>query len=433
MLPILAPGTLLRELRVRSGLTISGAASAAAIPKSSLSEWERGLHKPPVQALSRLADAYRANAADRAKLLGPNAGGLDWRAMRLPGSPEMKPLLADALRGLRLRGRLSQSELARRMDVSQAALSNWEAGDAAPSDSNLQRLGEILCLQSEEAAVLSQCQAGSLPVWMTISLGSTPIPVGDVFPGRDLDEFGETLSLLCATHAAQRRAILDRRWMDSYVEFADRYCGALMRADRNRELADLSRHAIRFAKGESNSAAYHRLHVMNVLARHRIWDSLPHRVADGLVRVSGGFHPSVVGWGYGTAMAIYSENRLPCRVEMCFQHTRPRPFDSDGTIATGIYINATSQIRVGQPRAALDLVEELWDDYLRLRKVGDPYEIFPFVAAAKCHLALGEKADAETYLDHADATLAGWDSPTQPGATSSMQRRIAAVRAELHK
>ncbi|MDR3689351.1 MAG: hypothetical protein P4L46_08235 [Fimbriimonas sp.] len=263
-------------------------------------------------------------------------------------------------------------------------------------------------------------------------MSPTPVRVSDMFPSYEaLDEQGETLSLLCATHAAQRRALIDPQWMGSYLAFADRYCGALMRSERHRELVQFSSRSLRFGRDAGNQAAFHSIQVMNVLGRHRLWQTLPHHVADDLVRACASFHPSVSGWAWGTAMAIYSENHLSSRVETCFSRTRPRPLDSDQSIAINIYINANCLSGVDKSQEALALIEHNWDHYLRLRVNRDAHELLPYLAAAKCHLAIGNRIEAESFLDEATVILADWDNPGQPRAAQSVRDRIGAIRSVL--
>jgi len=141
---------LIREIRVKSGLSRGKAAAQAGIAHSTLGRWETGKCRPWIPELERLLDALKVNPADRAAVM------LCVNSVRLlhhvrDSSPD-EPTIAghNLLRAMRLRRGLSRAAVATGLGVSSRTLGYWESGDAWPSEANLHALCFALGAEPEE-------------------------------------------------------------------------------------------------------------------------------------------------------------------------------------------------------------------------------------------------------------------------------------------
>ena len=119
----------IRDVRISQGKTLEALANQVGLCRSALSEIERGKRSANARQLGAIALSLRVS-------VGALSDSQDVHIVRAP--PE-KPsnLSAPALVGRRLRSlrksrRLSQSALARAIDVTPQALNNWESGRTRP-------------------------------------------------------------------------------------------------------------------------------------------------------------------------------------------------------------------------------------------------------------------------------------------------------------
>ena len=61
-------------------------------------------------------------------------------------------MLGNQIRGYRIRGRMTQEQLAEKMDVSRQAVAKWESGEAVPELEKLLQLTELLQVTLDELA-----------------------------------------------------------------------------------------------------------------------------------------------------------------------------------------------------------------------------------------------------------------------------------------
>ena len=149
----IAVGPRLRELRLRRGLSLAGAAESANVSKSTLAGWEAGRRMPPGDSLASLLRAYGVEGHGRASLLA--AADPRHARLALVGTPMGAPVhLGDALRAMRLRRAIGQADLARKLGVSQSTVTRWEAGDLVPAPSKLQEIYFELDARPEEIEAL---------------------------------------------------------------------------------------------------------------------------------------------------------------------------------------------------------------------------------------------------------------------------------------
>ncbi|RYG39940.1 transcriptional regulator, partial [bacterium] len=125
-------GSALRRLRTARGWSLREASHRSGTSLPSLSAWENGTRHPKADALARLLESLGAEPREKARLLHL-VDPVSTRVL-LAKSPLGLPVsVGMVLRLMRKRRDISQADFARRMGVSQAAVSQWELGDTVPS------------------------------------------------------------------------------------------------------------------------------------------------------------------------------------------------------------------------------------------------------------------------------------------------------------
>ena len=135
------------------GLSLAGAASRGNVSKSALAGWESGRRVPSGEALSGLLRALGAGEREAATLLA--VADPRYARVALAETSLGAPVhLGDALRAMRLRRGLGQTDLARKADVNQSTVARWEAGDLVPEAEKLQAIFSHLEARAEEIEAL---------------------------------------------------------------------------------------------------------------------------------------------------------------------------------------------------------------------------------------------------------------------------------------
>jgi transcriptional regulator with XRE-family HTH domain len=152
-------GTLLWEMRTGRGLSLGQLAKQAGISKAALSRWEAGTRQPRVPELDAVLAAMGASAAQHARAFACIAAPRALRRLNAPaqqiagmGAP---PSAGDLLRAMRLRGGLSQEQIAVRIGVRQHTVARWELGERLPSSEEMQVLCFALDAREEELIALT--------------------------------------------------------------------------------------------------------------------------------------------------------------------------------------------------------------------------------------------------------------------------------------
>jgi len=111
--------------------------------------------------------------------------GLSHRRQR--GSVEKTTNLADRIRERRRANALSQTDLAKRLRVSQATISLWEKGKAAPNDDLLPKMNEILggMIPTSEAITEAESQT-PVAAWLSRALVKKDLTVGELAARADV-------------------------------------------------------------------------------------------------------------------------------------------------------------------------------------------------------------------------------------------------------
>jgi non-specific serine/threonine protein kinase len=158
-------GDLLKQHRVRAGLSQDELAERAGLSRRGISDLERGARRWPYPATARrLADALHLDAHERAGLLGaaralPSAASIV--AGRWPSEPTAITTRADEvqlarfgqlLRRHRAAARMTQETLANRAGVSARALSDLERNLRQPDVRTVERMVEALGLNDRDRA-----------------------------------------------------------------------------------------------------------------------------------------------------------------------------------------------------------------------------------------------------------------------------------------
>jgi transcriptional regulator with XRE-family HTH domain len=418
------PGKL-RELRRARGWSLAEAARRAGIGKSTLSEWECGRHRPPVVLLGELLTVLEASPLDRAALLGPSAGSAEWEALALPQAESVRPVFADVIYGLRLRAGFSQARLAAALGLSQAAVSRWEAGLTGPTDDHLRELTRILQLTPGEAAALADTRGtNGNPLWEALLSRPDPADPAELFPAYEqLGEREETLRLLCAAHAARRRALVDARWAETYLDLAERYAGSLMRSRRDRELGVWCRQTVHLlGRQYPRSPCTQRLAVMGVLAEHRL-RVVPTSRAVRLVRWGEWFHDGSREWGAGIAGAIYYENG-DFEAAHHFLKQLVKGMERTEVMGEALSVAAGRLLDIGRRGEAVEVLERFWEKHWATSVPGDPYALMPLVTGARIYAALGDPRQAAQLLTDAERQLLRCDIGAQPASVNRMEAMI---------
>lgn len=129
-----APSFTLKELRKEAGYTQQQASSLSGIALGTLRRWEQGVNEPDMQSIATLARLYGTTT--------------DAIIMGQLSNNESEPALSPTIIGeniKRLRGAFgwTQEQLASKIDVSRAAVTQWETGYSSPRMNAIERLAEV--------------------------------------------------------------------------------------------------------------------------------------------------------------------------------------------------------------------------------------------------------------------------------------------------
>lgn len=145
-------GELLREWRIKRGLSLGALAQQAALNKSTLSRWEGGKAAPRLHELEGVLSAMGVSATERRMAVESVSSP---RGFVLMGDEaDRPPVGGDLLRAMRLREKKTQAEVSRLAGVSQGRLAKWEAGEDWPSVERLLPLCSALNAHPDETSAL---------------------------------------------------------------------------------------------------------------------------------------------------------------------------------------------------------------------------------------------------------------------------------------
>jgi transcriptional regulator with XRE-family HTH domain len=163
-------GELLKRWRVRRSISMSALARFSQLSKATISRWESNQSAPDIPTLLQVLQVLNCSEAEKLEalvLLGcPRAvrelGKIDQHGkinLAEVGAPVVSS--GELLRAMRLRSRMTLSQLSAAIQVRESTLSQWENGQRLPSDENLQRLGDVLKAKQTE---ISAIRSGRFPL-----------------------------------------------------------------------------------------------------------------------------------------------------------------------------------------------------------------------------------------------------------------------------
>jgi len=141
----------LRQHRNRRGVSLEQLAIGVGVSKATLSNWEVGRTRPSGPELESLIAVLGLREGEQLFLRRLVACS---RSLASLAPDERPPLTGGLLRALRLRRWLTQSEVARRLEVRQGTLAKWEASEDWPSPERLLALCAVLGARSEETEAI---------------------------------------------------------------------------------------------------------------------------------------------------------------------------------------------------------------------------------------------------------------------------------------
>ncbi len=251
-------GAALRSLRRSRNLSLSEAAARAGASKAALGAWEAGTRQPRGPALARLLTALGADDRTKARLL--TLADPQHARIVLADSPfALSVDIGMVLRAMRERRGATQADLARKLGVSQATVSRWEAGDDAPSTETLHALGFALGAAAEETLALASAAGhggGGLPD-APEAAPSRMRPYNTPYPLWEAMFLGWEAELT-------RRAARDPRWDAALVLALAHRSSWLAEEERYGEIAPVARRAIALAT--TPEARYHAVPALAALA-----------------------------------------------------------------------------------------------------------------------------------------------------------------------
>ncbi|RYG45730.1 XRE family transcriptional regulator, partial [bacterium] len=200
-----------------------------------------GSRRPRAEALARLLDLLEAEPREKARLL-QLVDPLSTKVV-LASSPLGLPVsVGMVLPVMRRRRNLSQSVFARRIGVSQAAVSQWESGDTVPSAEAIHAAGFALGATVEETLALVSAEGsgdGNLSYDMEVARAQ----IWDLTIPRFIQE-----TLFLGWEAELwRRAGRDRRWDPLLIAVVAVRLNWLALEERFSEIAASAHRAIRLA------------------------------------------------------------------------------------------------------------------------------------------------------------------------------------------
>lgn len=126
----------LKSIRKRLGLTQQALARLLTVSPLTVASWESGKARPRKRRLAQIIALRSMGRADVDKVL--------------EREPELVAMKPGEIKMLRSRLGLTQVELARRLGVSPAAVTTWEAGRTTPTPHNRQALAAMRDLKPQE-------------------------------------------------------------------------------------------------------------------------------------------------------------------------------------------------------------------------------------------------------------------------------------------
>jgi transcriptional regulator with XRE-family HTH domain len=189
-------GTLLKHCRRERNFSLLALAQKSGLTKTTLGNWESGRTQPSTPELESLFFALGLSAQERFALRRSIGHS---RVLTLIPEKERPPLTGGLLRALRLRSRLSQSEVARKLDIRQGTLAKWEKSEDWPTTERLSALCAILRARPEEVAAI----LGGVFLPMPMPL-SSPLEV----------LVQEVDNLVCSASQRPDQPLLDLRFLE---------------------------------------------------------------------------------------------------------------------------------------------------------------------------------------------------------------------------
>ena len=129
----------LKVLRKKKGLTQQEVADLVHVDRVRITNWENGKREPNFENLSMLACIFDVSIDF---LLSEYLEISKEAYLKL--KEEKKNLFSVRLKELRLKKRLTQTELGEKVGVKQSTFTNWENGKREPSFENIVKLADLL-------------------------------------------------------------------------------------------------------------------------------------------------------------------------------------------------------------------------------------------------------------------------------------------------
>lgn len=133
----------LKMLRKKRGLTQQEVAHFLGTVQAVYSKWERGVYEPNYENLSMLVCIFDVSLD---YLLSDYLEKSKERYLKIKESELMKTsnIFPQRLKELRLKKRLTQTELGKKLGVKQSTFTNWENGKREPNFETLIKLADLL-------------------------------------------------------------------------------------------------------------------------------------------------------------------------------------------------------------------------------------------------------------------------------------------------
>ena len=411
-------GKILREVRIRRGLTMTQLSKLSGTAVSSLSDWETGTHCPNAKRLESLIKLLQPTSSEVAHLKFLQGSHLSSITI---DNISVRTFQGEAIRGLRLRQNLSQKQLANEIGVTQGAISSWESGNKLPSSDSLPGLFRLLCTFSGEEKFLQINNPSTLEVISTTFNYTQSKQFESSLPSlKDLTEGADILQIALLVAIIKSRWTFDPTWRPSLIAVAELYADALMSAHRNEELFSFTSQIIselQILPGESLQAE--NLIIMKNLAvvRHA-----PLRLASKYTY--GTFERAVMRfkfskvWGKSVLCQLAVNLGMYQEAEkVLFANPLPASSQPDTLkIDAQVHIVAHLCGEVGNPTAGLNHLEKYWDAYWKWADSESPYMAIAHKTRSRILTQMGFSDEAAQSLFNGFKHLSKVSKETRPGS-----------------
>ena len=260
-------GSRLRERRKQTGQNISAIARDAGIARSTIVRWESGRSLPRTVELDSVLTAMGVSKEDRQPFFDsvPCTRFVTYQSDTLTSNQSGSP--HQLLRAMRTRQQMAQEDIAAHLGVTKAAVSQWERGEAWPSNEHLHTFCYLVGAAPEEVLALSRGPArlgpgtySSLESFQQhLDNGSRPLLRSTPNPLLDL----EAISLESEATVLANRESTPGSGHDVLGEIRATYGQALLMWGRPFEAKRVIRRALELHSGKNPSWFYYRAKVID--------------------------------------------------------------------------------------------------------------------------------------------------------------------------